>query len=102
MSRQIKVFNDLPTIFYTEVNFLENLSSEDTWNTIPLNLTPKRKMKMKQAVKSVEVVKNALVNNTEASAVSSKTDKVSTKKTVVQLERNVSLSRYLEACGDCV
>ncbi|MFM9835085.1 MAG: hypothetical protein ACKVOA_03170 [Methylophilaceae bacterium] len=57
---------------------------------------------MKQAVNNVEVVKNALANHTEAIAVSSKTDKVSTKKTVVQLERNVSLSRYLEACGDCV
>lgn len=58
---------------------------------------------MKQAVKKIKVAKNVLANETSASARSIKSSDVGSQKaTVVQLERNISLSRYLEACGDCV
>jgi hypothetical protein len=84
------------------VNFFDNLNSLAIWNKIPLNLTPKRKMKMKQAINKVEIEKNVLKDSSQVIS-NSATDNQSTKKAnVVQLDRNVTLSRYLEACGDCV
>jgi hypothetical protein len=57
---------------------------------------------MKQAINKVEIEKNLLKDSTQAIS-NSTSDNQSTKKaTVVQLDRNVTLSRYLEACGDCV
>ena len=58
---------------------------------------------MKQAVKKVKVAKNVLASEIHAPTHSRKTDNVNAQKaTVVQLDRTISLSRYLEACGDCV
>ena len=58
---------------------------------------------MKQAVKKVKVVENALSSEIQTSAHALKSNDVGSQQaTVVQLERNISLSRYLEACGDCV
>jgi hypothetical protein len=57
---------------------------------------------MKQAINKVEIEKNLLKDSTQVIS-NSTIDNQSTKKaTVVQLDRNVTLSRYLEACGDCV
>jgi hypothetical protein len=57
---------------------------------------------MKQAINKVEIEKNLLKDSTQVIS-SSTSDNQSTKMaTVVQLDRNVTLSRYLEACGDCV
>jgi len=57
---------------------------------------------MKQAINKVDIEKNLLKDSTQVIS-NSTSDNQSTKKgTVVQLDRNVMLSRYLEACGDCV
>ena len=57
---------------------------------------------MKQAINKLEIEKNLLKDSTQVIS-NSTSDNQSTKKaTVVQLDRNVTLSRYLEACGDCV
>ena len=57
---------------------------------------------MKQAINKVEIEKNLFKDSTQVIS-NSNSDNQSTKKaTVVQLDRNVTLSRYLEACGDCV
>lgn len=58
---------------------------------------------MKQTVKKVKIAKNVLANETSASARLSKSINVGSQKAAaLPLERNISLSRYLEACGDCV
>jgi len=57
---------------------------------------------MKQTINKVDIEKNVLKDSTQVIS-NSTSDNQSTKKaTVVQLDRNVTLSRYLEACGDCV
>jgi hypothetical protein len=57
---------------------------------------------MKQTNNKVDIEKNVLKDSTQVIS-NSTSDNQSTKKaTVVQLDRNVTLSRYLEACGDCV
>jgi len=58
---------------------------------------------MKQAVKKVKIAKNTLADGIYASALSQKSEKVQAQKSnVIPLDRATSLSRYLEACGDCV
>lgn len=58
---------------------------------------------MKQVVKKVKIAKNVLADGIYTSALSQKSDKIKTQKSnVIPLDRVTSLSRYLEACGDCV
>ena len=58
---------------------------------------------MKQAVKKAKVAKDVLIDEIYAPSISQKSDKVKIQEaTALHLEKTKSLSRYLEACGDCV